>query len=151
MPKTPAVFKFNPLTIWNHTQRARRDILMSRQFETGLKAYFYWWKLLLKSHSKYPLNKHNNNHPKQPLKVTFRPRRVIFQSPEERSESHFFFLGGGGGTFQWLHVMRAIWSVRPKCSHRCVSLKETSFKTCANPQAQNQKLSRANGYENEMV
>ena len=26
------------------------------------------------------------------------------------------------------HVMRAIWSVRPKCSHRCVSLKETPFK-----------------------
>ena len=24
--------------------------------------------------------------------------------------------------------MRAIWSVRPKCSHRCVSLKETSSK-----------------------
>ena len=29
-------------------------------------------------------------------------------------------------TFNFLrHVMRAIWSVRPKCSHRCVSLKET--------------------------
>ena len=26
------------------------------------------------------------------------------------------------------HLMRAIWSVRPKCSHRCVSLKETSLK-----------------------
>ena len=26
------------------------------------------------------------------------------------------------------HVMRAIWSVRPKCSHRCVSLKETPLK-----------------------
>ena len=32
-------------------------------------------------------------------------------------------------TFKFLrHVMRAIWSVRPKCSHRCVSLKETSLK-----------------------
>ena len=32
-------------------------------------------------------------------------------------------------TFNFLrHVMRAIWSVRPKCSHRCVSLKETSLK-----------------------
>ena len=32
-------------------------------------------------------------------------------------------------TFYFLrHVMRAIWSVRPKCSHRCVSLKETSLK-----------------------
>ena len=29
-------------------------------------------------------------------------------------------------TFNFLrHVMRAVWSVRPKCSHRCVSLKET--------------------------
>ena len=26
------------------------------------------------------------------------------------------------------HVMRAIWSLRPKCSHRCVSLKETPLK-----------------------
>ena len=26
------------------------------------------------------------------------------------------------------HVMRAIWSVRPKCSHRCVSLKKTPLK-----------------------
>ena len=32
-------------------------------------------------------------------------------------------------TFNFLrHVMRAIWSVRPKCSHRCVSLKETALK-----------------------
>ena len=32
-------------------------------------------------------------------------------------------------TFNFLrHVMRAIWSVRPKCSHRCVFLKETSLK-----------------------
>ena len=32
-------------------------------------------------------------------------------------------------TFNFLrHVMRAVWSVRPKCSHRCVSLKETSLK-----------------------
>ena len=29
-------------------------------------------------------------------------------------------------TFKFLrHIMRAILSVRPKCSHRCVSLKET--------------------------
>ena len=47
--------------------------------------------------------------------------------------------------------MRAISSVRPKCSHRCVSLKETPLKTCAIPQAHNQKLSRANRHENEMV
>ena len=32
-------------------------------------------------------------------------------------------------TFNFLrHVMRAIWSVRPKCSHRYVSLKETPLK-----------------------
>ena len=32
-------------------------------------------------------------------------------------------------TFNFLrHVMRAIWSVRPKCSHRCISLKETPLK-----------------------
>ena len=32
-------------------------------------------------------------------------------------------------TFNFLrHVMRAIWSVRPKCSHRFVSLKETPLK-----------------------
>ena len=32
-------------------------------------------------------------------------------------------------TFNFLrHVMRAIWSVRPKCSHRCVSLKEPPSK-----------------------
>ena len=32
-------------------------------------------------------------------------------------------------TFNFLrHVTRAIWSLRPKCSHRCVSLKETSLK-----------------------
>ena len=32
-------------------------------------------------------------------------------------------------TFNFLrHVMRAIWSGRPKCSHRCVSLKGTPLK-----------------------
>ena len=32
-------------------------------------------------------------------------------------------------TFNFLrHVMRAIWSVRPKGSHRCVSLRETPLK-----------------------
>ena len=32
-------------------------------------------------------------------------------------------------TFNFLrHVMRAIWSLRPKCSHRCVSLRETPLK-----------------------
>ena len=33
------------------------------------------------------------------------------------------------GTFNFLrHVLRAIFSVRPKCSHKCVSLNETSLK-----------------------
>ena len=55
-------------------------------------------------------------------------------------------------TFNFLrHVMRAIWSVRPKCSHRCVSLKKTPLKPSAKPQAHKQKLSGANRYENEMV
>ena len=37
-----------------------------------------------------------------------------------------FFLREAPDTFNVLrHVMRAILSVRPKCSHRCVSLKET--------------------------
>ena len=32
-------------------------------------------------------------------------------------------------TFKFLrHVMRAIWSVRPRCSHRCLSLKESPLK-----------------------
>ena len=34
------------------------------------------------------------------------------------------------------HVMRAIWSVRPKCSHRCVSLKETSLTLCKSSSTQ---------------
>ena len=35
--------------------------------------------------------------------------------------------GKAPDTFNFLrHVMRAILSVRPKCSHRCVSLKETT-------------------------
>ena len=56
-------------------------------------------------------------------------------------------------TFNFLrHVMRAIWSVRPKCSHRCVSLKGTSLKPMQIlNQARNQKLSRAIRYENEMA
>ena len=49
------------------------------------------------------------------------------------------------------HAMRAIWSVRPKCSHRCALSDGNPFKTCANPQAHNQKLSRANRYEKQMV
>ena len=40
-----------------------------------------------------------------------------------------FFIRKTPDTFKFLrHVVRAIWSVRPKCSHRCVSLKEISLK-----------------------
>ena len=48
------------------------------------------------------------------------------------------------------HVMRAIWSVRPKCSHRCVSLKETPLKP-VQILKHKKKINRANRYENEMV
>ena len=44
-------------------------------------------------------------------------------------------------TFNFLrHVMRAIWSVRPKCSHRYVTLKETSLKPVQILKAHNQKV-----------
>ena len=44
------------------------------------------------------------------------------QHPRPLSET---FFRDAPDTFNFLrHVMRAIWSVRPKCSHRCVSLKE---------------------------
>ena len=43
--------------------------------------------------------------------------------------------------------MRAILSVRPECSHRCVSLKEFPFKSRANPQARDQNINWANLYE----
>ena len=46
--------------------------------------------------------------------------------------------------------MRAILSVRPNCSHRLRLSEGNPFKTSANPQAHNQKLSRANVYENEI-
>ena len=39
-------------------------------------------------------------------------------------------------TFNFLrHAMRAIWSVRPKCSHRGVSLKETPLNLCKSSEA----------------
>ena len=49
--------------------------------------------------------------------ITFRPLAVSEHQKNFRKAP---------GTFNFLrHVMRAILSVRPKCSHRCVSLKET--------------------------
>ena len=51
---------------------------------------------------------------------------------KQRSVFSFFSspsLRDAPDTFNFLrHVMRAIWSVRPKCSHRCVPLKETPSK-----------------------
>ena len=54
-------------------------------------------------------------------------------------------------TFEFLrHVMGAISSVRPKCSHRCVSLKEFPFKLV--PILKHaQDSNRATLYENEIV
>ena len=79
------------------------------------------------------------------------PFGTPFLTPKIPPEK-FMWVRKASDTFNFLrHVMRAILSVRPKCSHRCVSLKETPLKTRANPQAHNQKVSRANVYENEMV
>ena len=55
-------------------------------------------------------------------------------------------------TFKFLrHVMRAILSVGPKCSDRCVPLKETRLKPVQILKHTTKKLSRANRYENGMV
>ena len=62
------------------------------------------------------------------------------------------FVRDAPDTFNFLrHVMRAIWSLRPKCSHRCVSLKETPLKLVCKSSSTQLLLSRANRYENEMV
>ena len=51
-------------------------------------------------------------------------------------------------TFNFLkHAMRAILSVRPKCSHRCVSLKKSQYIILQNRQAHNQKL-RVGSWQN---
>ena len=61
-----------------------------------------------------------------------------------------FFFRKAPDTFNFLrHAMRAISSVRPKCSHRCVSLKETSLKPVQI--LEHTTFSRANRFENEMV
>ena len=49
------------------------------------------------------------------------------------------------------HVMRAIWSVRPKCSHRCVSLKETPLKPVQILKHTTFYSAEQTAYENEMV
>ena len=61
--------------------------------------------------------------------------REKLDAKKERTErtKFFEFMADRTGpsflpTFRRSHVMRAIWSVRPKCSHRCVSLTETSLK-----------------------
>ena len=66
-------------------------------------------------------------HEKIPSKLPWRP----FLSPVPSISTLAVLIRPGKfrdapDTFNFLrHVMRAIWSVRPKCSHRCVSLKET--------------------------
>ena len=47
--------------------------------------------------------------------------------------------------------MRTMFSVQPKCSHRYVSLKESPFSACGNAPARDQKINRANLYENGIV
>ena len=55
-------------------------------------------------------------------------------------------------TFKFLrHVMRANLSVRPKCSHRCVSLKETPLKPVKILKHTTNNSAEQNAYENEMV
>ena len=54
--------------------------------------------------------------------------RFLALEPKQIMQNHVKFRKAPD-TFNFLrHVMRAIWSVRPKCSHRCVSLTETSLK-----------------------
>ena len=55
-------------------------------------------------------------------------------------------------TFNFLrHVMRAIWSCPTKVLSQMRLSESNLFKSCAYPQAHNEKLSRADRYENEMV
>ena len=62
-------------------------------------------------------------------------RRIFSRIFFRKAPDTFNFLG---------HVMRAIWSVRSKCSHRCVSLTETSLKpvqpSSTQPKTQPSKL-----------
>ena len=47
----------------------------------------------------------------------------------EDKSPHQLIIRNAPDTFIFLrHVTRATWSVRPKCSHKCVSLKETPLK-----------------------
>ena len=50
-------------------------------------------------------------------------------SGKKKAHKQKSFFRKAPDTFKFLrHVMRAVWSVRPKCSHRCVSLKKTPLK-----------------------
>ena len=56
-------------------------------------------------------------------------RKHGFGHPAGRTKLGWPHFRDAPDTFNFLrHVMRAIWSVRPKCSHRFVSLKETPLK-----------------------
>ena len=75
-----------------------------------------------------------------PLRRVHEPTFLWFGLPER-----LLIFRKAPDTFKCLrHAMRAILSVRPKCSHRCVAWKETPLKPV-------QILNRANHYENEMV
>ena len=74
-----------------------------------------------------------------PFKITLAVRVIARQSRDKNcleaifcpatSRCLFWPTGKAPDTFNfWRHVMRAILSRRPKCSHRCVSLKETPLK-----------------------
>ena len=55
--------------------------------------------------------------------------RVSGARNRKRVSKKSLFVRKAPDTFKFLsHVMRAIWPAQPKCSHRCVSLKETSLK-----------------------
>ena len=68
--------------------------------------------------------------PRDPEPEMQGPVQHVFRDQKELGMPHEqFFFREAPDTFNFLrHVMRAIWSVRPKCSHRCVSLRETPLK-----------------------
>ena len=72
-----------------------------------------------------------------PLGGIFCHKKIREADAYHRDQLHYahpenfleFFFGKAPDTFNFLrHVMRAILSCRPNCSHRCVSLKETALK-----------------------
>ena len=63
------------------------------------------------------------------VKAIFEKRAATVEVDTFISPVAMPFVRNAPDTFIFLrHVMRALWSVRPKCSHKCVSLKETPLK-----------------------